>query len=284
MKRAAANGARPGTGFTLIEVVLTLVVVAILGGTVMLFLSGPVRGYMQTRRRAALVAAAGTALAQMARDIHAALPNSIRTTQAGGVEALELIHVLAGGRYRAGPGGAYTAGGDILQFNRPDADFNIEGHLGLPGYPYTSSTDRLVIYNVGVPGADAYANANVITPAGDTLTITEPGSEDHVHLATAFQFAYRSPGQRIYLVDTPVSWLCDPTAGTLRRYSGYPIGSVQPVDPSRGNLAAARVSACGFQYQPGTASRAGLVTLSLTLTDRGESVRLLQQVHVLNVP
>ncbi len=284
MRRVAISRAHPGAGFTLVEVVLTLVVVAIMGGTVMLFLSGPVRGYMQTQRRAALVAAASTALAQMIRDIHATLPNSLRITSANGVEALELIHVLAGGRYRAGPGGSYTANTDILQFNRPDADFNIEGHLGLPGYPYTSSTDRLVIYNVGVPGADAYANANVITPAGDTLTITEPGSEDHVQLATAFQFAYRSPGQRIYLVDTPVSWLCDPSAGTLRRDSGYPIGPTQPVNGTLGNLAAAHVSACGFRYQPGTASRAGLVTLSLTLTDRGESVRLLQQVHILNVP
>ena len=174
MRRVTTNKARPDAGFTLIEVVLTLVVVAIMGAAVMLFLSGPVRGYMQTQRRAALVAAAGTALAQMIRDIHAALPNSLRITSANGVEALELIHVLAGGRYRAGPGGNYTANTDLLQFNQSDADFNIEGHLGLPGYPYTSSTDRLVIYNVGVPGADAYANVNVITPAARRVAEQPP--------------------------------------------------------------------------------------------------------------
>ncbi len=271
-------------GFTLIEAVLTMIVLGIMAATVMLFLSGPVTGYMQAKQRAALVASAHTALAQMVRDTRSALPNSIRTTQQAGVDALELIPIVAGGRYRAGPGGSYTANTDILQFNQADADFNIEGHLAVPAYPSSSSNDRLVVYNVGVAGANAYSNSHVITPAGDTITITNLGSEDHVQLSQAFQFAYRSPGQRIYLVGQPVSWLCDPASGTLRRDSGYPIRPTQPVNATRGNLAATRVSACQFQYHPGTSSRSALLSLALTLSNQGEQVTLLEQVHIFNVP
>ncbi len=272
-------------GFTLIEAVLTMIVLGIMAATVMLFLSGPVTGYMQAKQRATLVATAHTALAQMVRDLRSALPNSIRTTQTAGVDALELIPIIAGGRYRAGPGGSYTANTDILQFNQADAEFNIEGHLAVPAYPFTNSSDRLVVYNVGVPGANAYSNSNVITPAGDAITITNLGSEDHVQLSRAFQFAYRSPGQRIYLVGQPVSWLCDPSTGTLRRYSGYSIGPNQPTNGTLGSLAAAQVSACQFQYDPGTASRSALMSLSLTLTSKqGERVTLLEQVHIFNVP
>jgi MSHA biogenesis protein MshO len=44
------------------------------------------------------------------------------------------------------------------------------------------------------------------------------------------------------------------------------------------------LTACTFTYTPGTAQRAALISLSLTLTKDGESITLLQQVHVDNVP
>ena len=42
--------------------------------------------------------------------------------------------------------------------------------------------------------------------------------------------------------------------------------------------------ACTFTYAPGTAERAGLVTLQFTVSAQGESISLLSQVHVDNVP
>ena len=112
-------------------------------------------------------------------------------------------------------------------------------------------------------------------------------------LTPAFQFAYPSPRQRVYLIDTPVSYLCDTAAGTLTRYSGYTITSDQADRDTAVELLAAggtaalmsdNMSACTFIFTPGTAQRAGLVTLSLTVTQDGESIVLLQQVHIDNVP
>jgi MSHA biogenesis protein MshO len=97
----------------------------------------------------------------------------------------------------------------------------------------------------------------------------------------------------MFLVEGPVSYLCDVVAGTLTRYSGYAITSDQADRDSDAELTAAgavatlvanRVSNCNMAYAPGTSQRAGLVSLSLAVTDTGETVSLLHQVHVDNVP
>ena len=45
-----------------------------------------------------------------------------------------------------------------------------------------------------------------------------------------------------------------------------------------------QVASCAFTYAAGTAERAGLVSLQITVRAQGESVSLLSQVHVDNVP
>ncbi|MCP3688292.1 MAG: hypothetical protein GY784_07755, partial [Gammaproteobacteria bacterium] len=47
-----------------------------------------------------------------------------------------------------------------------------------------------------------------------------------------------------------------------------------------------QLSACSINYDQGTAQRAGMVTLAITVDDveSGESISLLHQVHVVNVP
>jgi MSHA biogenesis protein MshO len=50
------------------------------------------------------------------------------------------------------------------------------------------------------------------------------------------------------------------------------------------SIRADRIASCAFTYAPGTASRAGLVTLQFAVSAQGETVSLLSQVHVDNVP
>ena len=49
-------------------------------------------------------------------------------------------------------------------------------------------------------------------------------------------------------------------------------------------LLADAVSHCAFTYQPGTHTRNALVTLRLSLSKGGETISLIQQVHVDNAP
>jgi MSHA biogenesis protein MshO len=286
---------RPGSrqsGFTLIELVVTLVVTAIVVGFMSMFIGAPIRGFTDQARRSRLVDAADTALRRMERDVRRALPNSVRATTSAGVVALEMLSTIDGGRYRAQPPGSAL---QILDFAAPDGSFDALAPFTQLAKPFSSTTSYLAIYNVGVPGADAYELANVITPPGTTITIATDGAtgEDRVTLAPAFRFAYGSPTQRVYLVDGPITYLCDPLAGTLTRYQGYTIAPGQSARDSNAELIGAGataslmaddVASCSITYTAGIAERAGLVSFQIAVQAQGETVSLLSQVHVDNVP
>jgi MSHA biogenesis protein MshO len=214
---------------------------------------------------------------------------------AGG-NALELLHVADGARYRAAGGGAHSSASDVIDL-AGDASFNVLGRLRELSFSYgtpLAAGYRLSIYATGSSvwsDAASGANPGVITPAGTLLTLADDGDEDQIALSSAFRFALASPQQRVYVVDGPLSYVCDTAAGTLTRYSGYAVASSQPSNPGVAPLASAsaallvdRVSSCSFTYTPGTPQRAALVTIALGLARQGEQVRLLEQVHVLNTP
>jgi MSHA biogenesis protein MshO len=279
-------------GFTVIELVVTMTIGVIVVAFAALFISAPVQGFVDQTRRGRLVDAAETALDRVGRDVRRALPNSIRTRAASGVAALELLGTTDGARYREQPpGGAPRQ----LDLSAPDGSFNVIGAFTQIAKPFSSTSHHLAIYNVGVPGADAWELANVMTPAGTQIDIVPDtfAGEDRVTLTPPFRFAFGSPSRRVFLVDGPVSYLCDPLAGTLRRYEGYAIAVSQADRDSHAELVAAGatssmladlIGGCTFTYTPGTAERAGLVTLEFSIAEQGETVTLLSQVHVDNVP
>jgi MSHA biogenesis protein MshO len=256
-------------GFTLIEVITVVVIVGILTALTTSIISLPLRGYMDQQRRNTLVDNADMALRLMQRDIRQALPNSIRIS---GGTALEILHVSDGGRYRAKPTAAGS--GDYLDFTTTDNSFDVIGSLS------ASPTGSVVVYNLGNSVANAYSGNN-LAPVAAASTTT------HVQLNSAKQFPQPSPLQRFFIVDTPITYWCNTSAGTLLRYTGYSITSNQVNPPSgvTGDIQANTVSSCLFSYSSATANRSGLVTLQMTLTDSsGESTTLIHQVHVDNAP
>lgn len=280
-------------GFTLVELVIALTLSVVVTAFAAMFLTGPVRGYTDQARRADLVQSAESALHRISRDIRSALPNSVRIVPAGSGFALELLESPSGARYRAGPPPGDPA--RRLTFNSADDSFNVLGGFASLGLPFSSNTHYLSIYNAGVPGASAWELSNVITPPGTQVDIVAdaiPG-EFTVSLVPAFRFSYPSPSSRVYLVSGPVTWLCDPVAGTLTRFSNYSISSNQTDRDSavellgaggRSARAAQYLAGCSASYQPGTAQRSGLVTVQLQLASSGEQIALLHQFHVENAP
>jgi MSHA biogenesis protein MshO len=285
---------RAQCGYTLIEVVVVIAITALVAGFIGSFLTRPLHVYNDVALRGELVASASSALERMAREVRAALPNSVRVS-AGGT-ALELFHVADGGRYRAASGGAHSAGSDVIDL-AGDASFNVLGRFRELSFSYGAPLapgHRLSVYATGSgvwSDAASGASPGSITPASTQLTLWDDGDEDQIALSAPFRFALASPQQRIYVVSGPLSYLCNPGPGTLTRHSGYPVAAIQPTDPALAPLSSGasallvdRVSACRFTYTPGTPQRAGLVTIELTLSHHGEQVRLLEQVHVLNTP
>ncbi len=288
-------------GATLVELVVVLVITSVLAGGMAIFLTRPLEAYLDLARRAALVDAAEGALRRIARDVRRALPNSLRV--AGGGTALEMLHVAEGIKYRREPGTNpgpvdHTPASDWLTFaTGGDGSWNALGRFQALAFSYgvaLPAGTRVAIYPTGAGVyADAALGSNpgTITPAATSVTIDPSGDEDRIVLSSDFEFQFESPQQRLFVVDTPISYLCDTGAERLTRYASYPIAQLQPTDPALPPLSGAasalvskRLTACRFTWQPGAPQRTGLLTVELSLTENGEQIRLLHQIHVENAP
>jgi MSHA biogenesis protein MshO len=289
-------------GFTLVEMIMVIVITGIIGGMVAVFLRAPVQQYMDVSRRADMTDIADTALRRIGRDLRLALPNSVRVTSGvtcpvtaanpGGTGAcsfLEFLPTSGGGRYRADTGGGaacpLSPSGEALDFTVVDACFGVLG--GMPPAFTFAAGDLVAIYNLGIPGADAYLANN--TKAIDVATSTTA----IIKLSAAFLFPFESPSARFDIINKPTSYVCDPNVGhTLTRYWGY---NIQPAPTTAAQLSvgataasallANNVSACSFSYGAfAVAQRSGLVTMNLGITESGETVTLYSATHVSNMP
>ena len=107
-------------GFTLVEAVVVIAITGIIASVVAVFIRAPIEGYFDAARRAELTDVADTAVRRFSRDVHLALPNSVRITSTPSTIAIEFLLTSAGGRYRAEPG---VPGDDILDFTQDDQSF-----------------------------------------------------------------------------------------------------------------------------------------------------------------
>jgi MSHA biogenesis protein MshO len=277
---AVAAAATVQRGFTLAEAIVVIVIVGIIAAVVAVFVRAPVQGYLDTANRAQLADAADTALRRMVRDLRAALPNSVRTLAPCGAATacLEFIPVAAGGRYRAEKN---VAADDPLDFTTNDGSFEVLGPpITIPSGAW------LVVYNLGISGADAYeggANPGVTTQ--NRRTVTAAASTNSVSF-NAVRLPFDSPAKRFHIVAQPVTYVCDLGSRQLTRRWDYGFNLSQ-ANPSGGNsaLLADNITGCTFDYTAfAVAQRAGAVLISLQLTNNNETVSLGVQAHVNNVP
>lgn len=260
-------------GFTLIELVVVIVIVGILAALGGQLIVGPITGYVDLARRTRLVDQAEMVLRRMQRDVRQALPNSIRIKVDGANQYLELLHTTDGGRYRRYQG---AAGDDILDFTVADTSFDVLGNLR----QVPNVGDSLVVYNFSASGS----SGNAYNPVSINRAVIAVGSTvQKINLQAPYQFAGMSPYQRFFVVDEPVTYACED--GELNRYSGYSINVNQEISGlGAGAKVTEGVSGCQFSYDAGAGQRAGLMTLSLKLTEAGETIGLLHEVHVMNAP
>jgi len=271
-------------GFTLIEAVMVIALTGIVGAMVAMFIRAPVNAYIDQTRRGEMSDEADGALRRIARELRGALPNSVRVGAGGNY--LEFLPVSAAGRYRAAP--TSTGSGDFLDFSSPT-----DGSFEVFGPPVSASAgDQLVVYNLGLTGADAYAGTSrrALTSSGSALSSLS-------YTVGGTQFPFASPNKRFHIVSTPVSYVCAAAAGgagSLRRYAGYPIQAAQPVSTAAAPLSgltgannallSGSVATCSFTYNATASARTAVVTLRLKLTRNTESITLMQQVFVENSP
>ena len=101
-------------------------------------------------------------------------------------------------------------------------------------------------------------------------------------------FTLDSPGRRFQVISGPISYICNPVAGTLSSISGYAISAAQQTPPAGAPvLLAQRITACTITYDQNVINqRVGVVSIWLGFSDvtSATAVNLFQQVQVSNVP
>jgi MSHA biogenesis protein MshO len=279
-------------GFTLFEMVFAIVILAVIGATLGMFIVPAVNAHQAMQKRAALVDSAELALRRMARDIRLALPNSLRVTNAGGF-TLEMIPTVDGGRYCNGDADC----NDSLTIGAADGVFDILGCFRNSAFTASPGSGYRLV--VGDSTGAVYTGGTVITPGGTTVALSIwPGTgatptvcgsasatansynRHRVTLSAAQTFPNSSPRQRVFVVKTPVAYICSTAAGTLMRYDGYAIGALPTT--VTGALVTDKVSACSVSSTTGDVQTKGLVTLTLSLTNAGETVTLMHQAQLDN--
>jgi len=292
-------------GFTLIEFVLTIVLVGIIVAATVYF-TYPVLQTVDIEARAELTDIADNSLQRIGREVRLALPNSVRATNVGGVQFVEFLPIRTAGRYRA-EAGSVSAGSDCpadgvaapaadqLSFDVSDTCFKTIG----PVVDVTSITtnDFLVFNNYGLDGQNAYATAAPLNRI-KISALADEGTRTRFSFAatTLDRSLHDSPGKRFFVVigngttPEPVSYVCDPSLGTVVRRWGYTMSPTQPTSFTGGSSKqiARDVTGCNFDYLPNVAPQIGLLTLRLTLSrsvSTGiETISLYHSIHVSNVP
>jgi len=293
-------------GFTLVEAIVVMVITGILAGIMVLFIRRPVQNYTDAAARAELSDAADLALRRMARELRAALPNSVRLTVNNGVWWLEFIPTISGGKYVSIEDNA-GGGATPLSFTSAiAAPFNVIGPMPTPALTFApgGANNYIVIYNLGpgFAGANAYARDNlarITGVVGRTISYERYQNGDALgngrNVFAEQASPNQSPGQRFQVVTEPVTFRCEGFAngrGTLRRSVASNFFAVQPTPTANaGDLMANNVVGCDFSVNAIGNQQSALIGLNLALGrpdvnggNAVETVTLSHQIHVDNTP
>jgi MSHA biogenesis protein MshO len=274
------------SGFTLVELVVTITISAIVMVFVTMFIAAPIGAYDAQSKRAALVAGPSDAWPRMEADLRKALPNSVRTRRNGAFVVLEMLPVVDVARYMTVPGASFTVAGT--------APGTIGAVFRGVALPFDSSTAGAPYYLSVNAGANPYTTAAVMTGAGTTIRINAnatPG-EATMTLTPVPALTPASPRHRVFLLGGPVTYLCDESAGTLRRYANYAIAANQanwdsPTDFAAvaSTLVARGLTTCNFAVSLLNATTSQTVAVQLNSTaSNGDSVTLLHTARAEYVP
>ena len=282
--------ARLAAGFTLVEMIVTLVLFGIMAATLTIFFKPALDTWLAVRSRSALAAEADNSLRRMLQDVRVAVPNSIRTPASN---CFELVPTSGGGRYRMGTD-TVVAGAAVVDPASATTSFDVLSPLAsLPAVG-----DWVVVDNQN-PG-DVYSGAN---RSAITAVSTPAAALGRHRLAiNALQFPLGYDGGRFALVSQAqqaVFYVCSGAASTLDangdapgvlvRLKAYGFNASAPTAcpaTTGGDVLATGLKSCRFLYNAnqGATQQSGFLSIQIELTRNNETASLVLGAHVDKMP
>lgn len=260
-------------GFTLIEIIVTIVIIGILGVGITNFISRSVQGVADSADRQHIAAIAFLVSEKVSRGVRDALPNSFRVNNASGTgTCIEYIPTVGGSDYLTVPTLAAANSFEVVPFPNYAAG-NVD-----------SARDRVAVYPNTLSGLYSLTNPGTISALVSQLSAGTTTNALTLELGAAHQFLTDSPTRRLFIVRPPEMFCF--VGSFLNYYSAYGFqGSIPDPTGLTPAVVASQLSNGSFTYTPGTLSRAGVVTLSFDVVDAGGATQsIAQEIQVRNVP
>jgi MSHA biogenesis protein MshO len=280
----------PNRGFTLVELIVTLVLFGTIAATLTLFFRPAFEIWMAARSRAVLADQAGNAVQRLLRDVRAAVPNSIRTP---GTSCFEVVPTSSGGRYRMAAD-TVNAGSAAVDPAATTTSFDVLTPLAtLPALG-----DFVVVDNQN-PG-DVYSGANRSTITAVSTPAATLGR--HRLGITAMQFPLGYDGGRFAVVpeaQQAVFYVCSGASATLDgngdapgllyrlKHYGFNASAPGACPATTGaDIVATGLRSCRFLYNAnqGATQQSGFISIQLEFTRNAETASLVVGAHVANTP
>lgn len=254
-------------GFTLIEMVISIILLAVVG----LFLGSVIRQglgiYVDSSAREVLIQQGRFVTERLGRELREAVPNSVLVND--DQTCIEFLPITNSAIYSALPSAA--------------GPFRL-----LPINKQVTQGERLVVLPrdaqalLGYPSPNAEQIAlitqSVVFDVSNQLTMVD------VPISAASPFSLQSPSRRVYFYRTPVAFCY--RDNRLYRYADYDFtrSALEPSELGTEILMAENLRNARFEVAEPQLQRNGLIKIELIFADRGEEVRFDHDALIYNTP
>ena len=279
------------TGFTLIESIITIIIIGIVASTVSLIIGNYLENYDATSRRTMLQTSAQLAIERISREVRNALPNSICIPNNPGTNCIptirdkvSFIKIIDAGYYQDASG------------NYPDST----PRKPLPVSPAAANTEFDIISGVdlrvqannyvsvyNISNSSIYSGNNLAKITNVSPPINVGGADDNILTLSinSTSFPLQSPQRRVHIIEPNTTiFYRDGTDLRLGKSANFDDAAFNPTIPTSSYLLLQNVSNLSFSFDSGGPQRTGLLHIDLTVEDEGEQIHIIHEAHVYNVP
>jgi len=292
-------------GFTLVEMVVTILIASIMAIGIVTYIGNAVEGFASASSRNKLATSGRTVVDRIAMELHNATPNTIRVTtaQAGGEQCIEFIPAAAATFALTPPTtGQGSDTFEVIAFSSQNA-MAASTNGNICAAPQARSLYALLYPNNVSEVYDFDPDENgPVAMICEIGPVVAEGQDRRQTITLNRQHLYprRSPVDRLFVSEGPVSFCV--VNDRVYRYSGYKAvdggffsSQCTPATPDclPGSSAAGRhlvtdridnTGLSAFTVVSPTLRRNAIISLNLNFTDSGDSVHLSHEILMRNVP